>query len=352
MCKIETDTTVIDYGVLLKKGEAVVQQVAMPEELNDEEVLIKQDACNICTTDYGQWLGLREHQGYPMAGGHESSGTIVQVGKDVKEFKVGDRVSFAYSYCGRCKNCKVGRTDNCTERKNIQVMEGIKGFFGFAAYAVRKTEFLVKTNKDLDPSFAAFIEPLATVVSAQSNITIELGKTVLVVGAGTMGILNALVARLSGARVIISELMENKIEKAKAYGFEVIDAGKEDVKEKLNELTDGEMADVVILGVGAKQAAKQSFELVRQLDGEILFFSAGYPAPEIPMSPNELHYRRLKLIGAFEAYMENFYTAADILSHKLIDVTPLIEKVFDLKDIQEAFEYASQPGRYRVSVKL
>lgn len=341
-----------DYGVLLKKREVAIQHMELPEKMNIGEVLIKQDACNICTTDYGQWLGLREHQGYPMAGGHESSGTIVRVGDGVSEFSIGDRVSFAYSFCGKCRNCKIGRTDNCLERSSTLEMKSIRGSFGFSRYAIRKTDVLIKTDKKMNPSAAAFVEPLATVVSAQNKINVELGKTVLVIGAGTMGILNGLVARLSGARVIISELMEKKIEKAKEYNFEVIDANKVNVKEAVKKITDGHMADIVVLAVGNEKVVKQSFELVKKLDGEILFFSAGYPSPKVTMNSNELHYRRLSLIGAFEAYMESFYTAADILSTRLINVEPLVEKVFDLENIQDAFEYASRPGMYRVSVKL
>lgn len=341
----------VKYGVLTKAHHAEVREMKLGE-LQSGEVLVKQQACNICTTDYQQWLGLREHQGYPMAGGHESSGIVEAVADDVKEFKVGDRVSYCYAYCGDCQYCKVGRTDLCVQRNTFQVIPGVKGDFGFATYAIRKAKFLVKTGIDLDPSAAGFIEPLATVISAHERVEHRLGKTVLIIGAGTMGVLNAQVARLHGAKVIISELMENKIEKAKSLGFDVVNPTLGPIKEQLQAILGMDRVDTVILGVGAKKAAEEAFDLVKEKDGEIMFFSAGYPTPEIVVSGNDIHYRRLKLIGAFEAYIENFYAAAQLLEQGLIDTQALVECTFPLSKIDEAFAYASVPGRYRVSVLL
>ncbi|MGX8850847.1 zinc-dependent alcohol dehydrogenase [Amedibacillus sp. YH-ame10] len=341
----------VKYGVLTKAHHAEVREMQL-RELESGEVLVKQQACNICTTDYQQWLGLREHQGYPMAGGHESSGIVEAVADDVKEFKVGDRVSYCYAYCGDCKYCKIGRTDLCVERNTFQVIPGVKGDFGFATHAIRKAKFLVKTGKNLDPSAAGFIEPLATVLSAHERVEHRLGKTVLIIGAGTMGVINAQVARLHGAKVIISELMENKIAKAKSLGFDVVNPSKGDIKPQIESIIGVDRVDTVILGVGAKAAAEQAFDLVKEKDGEIMFFSAGYPAPELTVNGNDIHYRRLKLIGAFEAYIDNFYLAAQLLEFGLIDTQALVECTYPLSKIDEAFAHASEPGRYRVSVLL
>lgn len=346
-----TDNILVKYGVMTKNHCEEIQTMKL-RPLQKGEILVKQEACNICTTDYQQWLGLREHQGYPMAGGHESSGIIVDIAPDVKEFKIGDRVSFCYAYCDECEYCKIGRTDLCVERNTFQVIPGIKGDFGFATYAIRKSKFLVKTGKNLNPSAAAFIEPLATVCSAQEKLSHHIGKTVLVIGAGTMGLLNAQIARLHGAKVIVSELMDKKIEKAKELGFDIVNPKQGDISNQLEQIIGRKVVDTVILAVGNIVATKEAFRLVKEKDGEILFFSAGYPDPKFEVSANEIHYRRLKLIGAFEAYMENFYTAARLLENGLINTEALVEKVFYISEINKAFEYASEPGRYRVSVLL
>ena len=93
------------FSVLTEKGHAEVRERNLPE-MGPDDVLVKQLACNICTTDYGQWLGLREHQGYPMAGGHEESGIVMAIGEDVKDLKPGDHVAVAYDSCGKCEACR------------------------------------------------------------------------------------------------------------------------------------------------------------------------------------------------------------------------------------------------------
>lgn len=86
-------------------------------------MLVKQLACNICTTDYGQWLGLREPQGYPMAGGHEGSGVIEAVGEGVKDYKVGDFVAIAYDGCGECLACRKGDVLHCSNAASMKAKQ-------------------------------------------------------------------------------------------------------------------------------------------------------------------------------------------------------------------------------------
>ena len=91
----------VKFGCLVKKGVAEVRERDLPE-VGPYDVLLHMKVCNICTTDYGQWLGLREHQGYPMAGGHEAAGIVEQVGEKVTDLKVGDMVATGYEGCGHC----------------------------------------------------------------------------------------------------------------------------------------------------------------------------------------------------------------------------------------------------------
>lgn len=341
------------FGVLTEKGHAEVRERALPP-MGPEDVLVKQEACNICTTDYQQWLGQREGRGYPMASGHESSGIVVETGRDVKDLKPGDRVSLAYVTCGICDGCKRGTGCNNNEIGPKKVSwDGYRGMFAYADYAVRPARALIKMRKDLDPGEAAFMEPLAAVVKGLSKLRVRPLETIVVVGAGTMGLLNAQAARALGCRVIVSELMENKIKTAKEMGFEVIDGNVTDPVEEVKRLTDGKGADAVILAVAATAVNRQAFELVKKLDGRILYFGAAYPAPEISIDSNVIHYRRLELIGTFGADLADFCTAADMLNQGVVRVSALIEKNrYPLDRIQEAFAEAAVPGKFRVSVLL
>ena len=112
-------------------------------------------------------------------------------------------------------------------------------------------------------------------------------------------------------------------------------------------------ADAVIVAVGATSANSQGLEMLKQNDGRMLLFAAGYPVPELKVDSNMLHYRKMELIGTFGADHEDFKEAAQALSTKVVDVSKLVEeKKFPLSRLQEAYEEASKPGMYRVSVML
>jgi L-iditol 2-dehydrogenase len=340
------------FAVLTKAHTAKIHERPLPE-LGEDDVLVKQVACNICTTDYGQWMGLREHQGYPMAGGHEVSGIVVAKGEKVSdELQIGDHVAVTDFYCGQCEVCKKGLIDACLNKKPLTSEDGYRGRFGYADYNVIKAKFLVKMNKDLPPEQAAFLEPVASVLNGIRRLRIQPMETVVVIGAGTMGIINAQVARAFGARVIVTELMDKKIKCAQSLGFEVVDAKNNDPVKKILELTDGKKPDAVVVAVGVSQANQQALEMVKNREGRILFFAAGYPAPELKIDSNIIHYRKLELIGAYESTLYDFYDAAKMLNQRFINVEPLVEAVFPLDDIQKAYEVASTLGNYRVSVKL
>jgi L-iditol 2-dehydrogenase len=218
---------------------------------------------------------------------------------------------------------------------------------------VRPVRALVKMRKDLSPSEAAFMEPLATVVKGLEKLRAKALETVVVIGAGTMGMLNAQAARALGCRVIITELMENKLATARAMGFEVIDGRSRNTVKEVKKLTGDVGADAVVIAVASTTVNSQALEMVRPLDGRILYFAAGYPAPQVEIDSNIIHYRRLELIGTFGANLKDFYTAADMLNQGNVDVMGLIEKnKYSLDRIQEAFTEAAIPGKYRVSVLL
>ena len=342
------------FGYLAKAHDAQVGERQLQDELGAHEVLVHMQGQNLCTTDYQQWMGLREHQGYPMAGGHEGAGVVVEVGSEVQNVKEGDYVACGYASCGVCQPCREGRTQECENHVHREVSDdGYIGQFGFAQYTVYDDNVLYKMNPELTPAEAGFLEPVATVVSGMRQLRVQPHETVVVVGAGTMGLANAQVAKAFGARVIVSELMENKIEAARKAGLEVIDSGKEDVVARVKELTDGKGADAVILAVSNKVVLDQAFDLIKELRGRILIFAAGYPAPQTTLDANPIHYRRIEIIGTFGANTCDFQEAANLLNTRAVDVRPMCEpKQYDLSEIQQAYEAASTPGMYRVHVNI
>lgn len=342
------------FGLLTRKGKTEIRERELPK-MGEFDVLIKQETCNICTTDYGQFLGLREHQGYPMAGGHEGSGIIKEVGSKVKGYNIGDRVALLYDACGRCDMCKSGQEGRCADADILDKFseDGYKGFFGFADYMVVPSRRIAKINKELPSAEAGFLEPLATVVKGVKLVKAKPNETMVVIGAGTMGLLNALTLRAYGCKVILTESFENKIENAKSLGFEVINIDKSDPVEEVKKLTGGKGVDAVIVAVGNSIANNQAVEMIKDAYGRILVFAAGYPEPKFDISSNVIHYKRMEIIGTFSADYIDFMEAAELLNSGAVQVTKLLEdKSFKLDKFQEALEYASIPGKYRVTVEL
>ena len=342
------------YAYLEQAHVAKVGEREFSDELGPHEVLVRALGNNLCTTDYQQWMGLREHQGYPMAGGHEGESVVVAMGSEVKGFEVGDKVAFGYEYCGRCDNCRKGLTFACTNQPHKTRDEnGVLGTYGMGEFRIVNDLAMYKMNPDLSAAEAGFLEPVGTVCSGIKALRVAPHEDVLVIGAGTMGLVNAQVARAFGARVIVSELMEKKLAAAKTSGFEVIDSANEDVVARVKELTNGKGVDAVILAVSNKVVIDQSFQLIKEIGGRVLFFAAGYPAPETTLNANMIHYRRIELIGTMGGNAEDFATAAMLLNTRAIDVRPMCEpETFQLDQIQEAFEAASTPGMYRVHVEI
>jgi len=344
-----------EFAVLTEAKKAEVHKGEVPK-VGDNQVLIQQETCNICTTDYGQWLGLREHQPYPMAGGHEGSGIIIEKGKNVRaELQIGDHVAPTHDYCGECDKCQKGKTSECKEALNPfrdKNDDGYYGHFGFGTYNTKNSNAVIKMNNKLNFSEAGFLEPLATVVSGLKKLKVKPMEKVVVIGAGTMGILNALAAKVLGAEVFITEMLEKKINTAKEVGLNVIDVKKDNPVDKIKSITSGEGVDSVILAVGNTKANAQALDMVKQIEGKILLFAAGHPPPEMNVDSNLLHYRKLQLVGTYGADIKDFNEAAYLLNNGKIDVSKLVEAKVPLNKIQEAYTIASTEGNYRVSVML
>lgn len=344
----------IEFGVITAPRKAEVHRRCLPE-IRENEILVKLDACNICTSDYGQWSGARSNQPFPSAGGHENAGIIEEKGSWVKDnLNKGDQVAFTYGYCGMCDECRRGNTHDCQTGERFRKSDdGYYGPFGFATYKIADARLAVKMAPAIPAAEAGFLEPVATVVHGMKKLGIRPLDTVVVLGAGTMGLLNAQVARVFGARVIVTEIMEKKLECTRKLGFQhVIDISGTDPVNAVKDLTGGKGADIAILAVGASSANQQALDMVKAAGAKILFFAAGYPEPELKISSNVIHYRNIALIGTVAAHAVDFQEAADMINCKAIDVGPLIEGSFPLSEIQKAYELASTPGSYRVTVTL
>lgn len=344
----------------MKFGVITAPRVAEVHEhdlfsIKPNEVLIRNKSCNICTTDYQQWKGLRPHRPVPMAFGHENSGVVVRVGDEVQNIREGDHVVVnIYEPCLECDNCRKGMNASyCMNRRNRFSRKNEFGYYGLYAcgeYQVAQAKHVFKVDEDVPFEHAAFCEPTATVIHGIQRLRLQTGQKVLVIGAGTMGVLNSQVARYYGADVIISEVSEKKLTTVKSLGFEkLINVNEEDYRKKVEEFTKGKGPDAIIIAVGANKAYEQALEMAGK-GCKLLIFASGYPAPSWSLDPNTLHYKLLNVIGTFGCSTIDYQIASELLNAKRIAVEALIEERYPLNEVQEAFEKATSPDAYRVSV--
>jgi threonine dehydrogenase-like Zn-dependent dehydrogenase len=162
--------------------------------------------------------------------------------------------------------------------------------------------------------------------------------------------LNMLIAKRRGVRVIVSEVDKRRNDFALELGADAtVNPKKEDAPAKVRELTGGKGADTVIVAIGNHQANLDALAMVAEF-GTVMFFASAHPATDLSIDPNFIHRKQVTLTGARHPSAEGFETAADLLAKHLIDVKPLIEKKVPLNDVKDAFELAIRPDTYRVIV--
>ena len=354
---------VIHYGAITDIGKAEMRTEDFIQP-GPEDVVVKMNICNICTNDYQRFNGSRK-QNFPMAAGHECSGIIVWKGENVSPYlEVGMQVSNYVGGCGVCYNCRTGNQDQCTGK--IRVPEPYydgaygraPGARGFSDYMVVSQNKVVPVSNDIAPECAAFLEPFSAALHGQRKAHVMPCEDVVVLGAGTMGLVNAQVAKALGARVIITELDPYKLNRAREMGgCDVIDSKNSDAVAEVKRLTGGKGADLVIPCVGLTVAYKQAYEMMKKECGRFLIYSAGYPAPQFAddmKDANTIHYKKIDIFGTIGANGSDCVDAARMISNKLVHPEFILQENgrIPLRDFQKAMELASTPGTYRVSVDL
>lgn len=314
------------------------------------DVLVKITSCAICTLEQRIWNGVINR--YPYAGGHEVAGIVEATGPDVKSLKAGDKVAVRLlNSCGECYYCRSGHENQCVVSFVAHTHSGIMGSGGFAEYMTINAKSLYKLADDIDMDYAALAEPLACCVHSIRNAKIQLGDDVVVIGVGIMGALHIQLAKMSGARVIVSELDPDRIEVAKKMGADiVINSKEENPVERIKELTDGRGADVVFCTVAVASVAQDAVDMAGKL-GRVVLYSSFHPDRPIEISPSKLHSSEKILTGSVNPNQADFLTSTRLLSSKLIDVSALISDRVPLGEIDRAFQEAVDPKTYRIVVK-
>jgi threonine 3-dehydrogenase len=314
-----------------------LKEVPIPEDLRDDEVLVKVKYASICGTDlhiyeWNEWSQNRIKT--PQIGGHEFSGEVVKIGKNVKLVKEGDFVSAeTHIPCTVCKQCRTGNMHICKDMEILGVdRDGI-----FAEYARVPEVVLWKNDPDMPQHMASVQEPLGNAVytATSGNIT---GKSVLITGAGPIGVMAIQVAHAVGAGpVIVSEVKDYRLELAKKNGADfIVNPAKEDAYAKIMEITNGEGVDAVLEMSGNESAFNLGIKSVMP-GGHISIL--GVFNSTVDLNINEAIFKNITMYGITGRKMfDTWYTLSSLLNTKKIDLDKIITDVIPFENWQEGFD--------------
>ena len=316
-----------------------IEEMPVPQ-IGPRDALLKTKACGICSGDVMPWYIEKKA---PLVLGHEPAGEIVEVGNEVTSFKTGDRV-FVHHHapCFSCRYCKRGDYVQCDTWKNTTIIPG-----GVSEYILIPEINLEHDTLGLPGSVSyedgALVEPAACVIKALKRAGIKQGDRVLVIGLGIMGQLHVLLARKYGAgRIIGADLVPFRLRKAKEFGAdEVIDVSQSDLVDSLKELTEGAMADIVIVGPNSIQAMQQGLASAGP-GGTVVFFTPASPGEQLEIDPNDLYFRDINIVTSYSCGPTDTADALEILEGGLVSAKKLVTHRFRIDRTAEAFRLTAE----------
>ena len=322
-------------------GDIRVEEIAKPE-CRQGELLVRADACAVCGTDLKSKLHGNARIKAPLVMGHEFTGIVEAASPDaVGGFAPGDRVVMATTIaCGQCFYCQRGWRNLC---ENLAPM-GFSYPGGMAEYTAIPALALegghvIKVPKHVEAEHAALAEPVSCAVNSIRQSNVQQGDTVLVMGAGPMGLLNALVARAAGAAVVL--LSEpNPLRRKQAEQFDldwILDPETDDVLQIVHGATEGRGADVVIVAAPAVQPQEQALSLVRRRGSVCLFASLPIGKSMLAIDSRILHYGEIRLVSSSDSTPEHVREAVEIIATKQIPVDKVVSHCLPLGEIDRAF---------------
>jgi L-iditol 2-dehydrogenase len=334
-------------------GDLRVEERPVPP-IGPDEALLRVRGCGICGTDHRIVAGGHRHYpaGTVRVPGHEVVGEIVDAGAAVAGTLPDGLVFVAPNMgCGRCEFCLAGHNNLCRDFQAIGITEdgGFADFMRVPSRAIGQGNVIALAG-GIDPAIATLIEPLACVIRGQEPLDIGPNDTVLVVGAGPIGLLHTALAKEKGARrIVVAGRGSDRLATAIAFGADrVIDVNQLDLVADLKIETGGRGCDVVIVAASAPDAAAQALELAA-MRGRISWF-AGLPkdASRITVDANLAHYKELRVTGTTACSTADCGKAAEFVNSGRLDLSPLVTHRLSLEAAPGVFA----AGNNRSTLKM
>ncbi len=319
----------------------IIKETAVPE-VGEDQVLVQLEYVGICGSDvhyyhHGACGPYKVDLEKDFMLGHECAGTVVEIGKGVKHLKVGDKVALEPGItCGQCEYCKSGRYNLC-EDVVFLATPPVQGCY--EEYIAFPENMCFKLPEEMSTKEGALIEPLSVGFHAANQGNVQTGDTVVILGAGCIGLATLLSCKARGVgKIIIADLVDARLNKAKELGANHVLNGKNvDVIAEILKLTDGKGADKVIETAGSTYTIAQTPHLVKR-GGTIVLVGLA-PVEEINFNFAKIMDKEAEIRTVFR-YCNIYPKAIAAVASGAIDVKRIITHEYALEQIQEAFDEA------------
>ncbi|XP_038222008.1 sorbitol dehydrogenase-like [Zerene cesonia] len=340
-------------AVLYKTKDLRLEQTPIPE-IKDDEVLLRMDCVGICGSDVHYWQSgacghfvLKD----PMIMGHEASGVVAKIGKNVKNLQVGDRVAIEPGVpCRYCEFCKTGRYHLCPD---IEFCATPPFHGNLARYYKHAADFCYKLPDHVSMEEGALLEPLSVGIHACRRGGVTAGDVVLVLGAGPIGLVTMLAAKAMGAsKILITDILESRLETAKQLGADHTilvsrDSNEAELVKKVHELL-GEHPNISIDASGAQSTVRLAL-LATKSGGVAVLVGMGSSELTLPLAGAVA--REVDIRGIFR-YVNEYPIALSLVASGKINVKPLVTHHFALEETLEAYEVARKGLGIKVMIHV
>lgn len=328
-------------AILEKVKTLVVKDIPIPH-YGDDEVLVNIKEVGLCGSDVhfyndgriGDFIVKK-----PLILGHESSGIIAKIGKNVKGFKIGDRVSVEAGLpCYKCYFCKTGKYHLCN---NIAFLAAPPSNGAFVEYMKYDPNFLFKVSDDVSFTEAALAEPLSVGYSCATRAEVKAGDYVCILGSGPIGLACLEMSKIMGAsRIFITDIDDYRLSIAKKHGaFKTINVLKDDLEKIINAYTEDLGVDSVIEASGNEDSIINSLKIVRR-GGKVVW--AGLGKDNITIPYNNATFKDISIEMIFR-YKNTYKPIIRMLESKMINFEDWVTHRFKLDEIQKAFDTTNNP---------
>lgn len=322
----------------LEKGYNNMKLIEIEEpDFNEDQVKIKVKYTGICGSDIHTFKGEYKNSIVPIVLGHEFSGEVVGVGKNVKKVKIGDYVTSETTYyiCGECDYCETKDYNLCSSRKGL----GTQVNGSFAEYVIARGQSVHVLPKGVDLLSASLTEPLAcTVHAVMEKVTVQPGEIVLVFGPGPIGLMAAQVAKACGAYVIIAGIDKDmkRLELAEKLGIDrSVNLQKADLNAVVNSLTNNYGVDKILECSGSVIAANNGLDLLKK-KGTLV--QVGIFAQSInELDQEKVIQKELTYVGCRSQKPSSWKLALNLMANQKVNMKAMVSGIYKLGEWEEAF---------------